>query len=47
MFEEMPLPKLIDTIEEKNKEQEIFDLAARTWWERENSVKLKRKKKFA
>jgi recombination protein RecA len=46
MFEEMPLPKLIDTIEEKNKEQEVFDLAAEAWWERENSVKLKRKKKF-
>ena len=46
MFEEMALPKLINVIEESNREQEIFDLAARTWWERENSVKLKRKKKF-
>lgn len=46
MFEEMVLTKLISTIEQEEREQEIFDLAAKAWWEREDSIKLKRKKKF-
>ena len=47
MFEDMSMVKLIDTIEREDKEQEIFDLASKAWWDRENSIKLKRKKKFS
>ena len=47
IFPIMRLTKLINTIERENKEQEVFDLAHEAWWDRENSVKLKRKKKFA
>jgi recombination protein RecA len=47
LFPEITMIKLIDTIEKENREKEIINMAGEAWTKREDSVKLKRKKKFA
>jgi hypothetical protein len=47
LFPESTIAKLISTIEDEDREQEVLDLASETWLDREDAVKLRRKKKFA